>query len=347
MDITLQGLVEYANSKVGQPYWYGTNGQIASQSLLKRLQTQSWTKGYYSQWYVDNCNKEMGQQVFDCVGLLKAYCMGVRDNYEADVKSGIAKYIGEYDKSADGWLSECTNGSYTIRNLKGLYTGNNCAAGTIDTMPDTPGISVHLPGHVGIYVGNGMVIDCRGKSSSARNKLGLPGGVVKTPLSSMKWTHWGKAPWFNDSIIQNTTQETGGINMEYILKDTMNIRKTPNGTDIGDVPKGTKIGALDIKNDKGKDWAYIVYTSGGKTINGWVCVAPEFADKVEVQQPPVVQPPVQPPVVDNRDQIISDLNTVIGGMKIQIDNKDLRISSLEKQLSDIKSAYSVFISLLK
>ena len=56
--------------------------------------------------------------------------------------------------------------------------------GSIDTIPEIRGIAVWHLGHIGIYIGNGEVIQ------AANTK----GGVVKTKLSSTKWTHWLKIP---------------------------------------------------------------------------------------------------------------------------------------------------------
>lgn len=42
-----------------------------------------------------------------------------------------------------------------------------------------------MPGHVGIYVGNGEVIEARGHLY----------GVVKTKLKDRPWTDWGKLRW--------------------------------------------------------------------------------------------------------------------------------------------------------
>ena len=48
--------------------------------------------------------------------------------------------------------------------------------GPIDTMPDIPGICVRYPGHMGIYIGNGEVIEARGTKY----------GVIKTKLKERR-----------------------------------------------------------------------------------------------------------------------------------------------------------------
>ena len=54
--------------------------------------------------------------------------------------------------------------------------------GKISTMPDIPGLGVYHKGHVGIYVGDGLVIH-----ASDYGK-----GVIITKLEGSNFTHWFK-----------------------------------------------------------------------------------------------------------------------------------------------------------
>ncbi len=60
-------------------------------------------------------------------------------------------------------------------------------SGTIDTMPDIPGLAVWHDGHIGVYIGGGQVIEA----------MGTKYGVVKTELANRGWTHWLKIPYIN------------------------------------------------------------------------------------------------------------------------------------------------------
>jgi hypothetical protein len=77
------------------------------------------------------------------------------------------KYLGRADTSANG--------------LKNLAT----VKGLISSMPDRRGIVVWYNKHVGVYVGNGEVIESRGADY----------GVVKTKLSSRAWKEWFECPY--------------------------------------------------------------------------------------------------------------------------------------------------------
>lgn len=155
---TNTGLVEYAKAQLGMPYWYGTFGNTATLTLL-----ESKTKQYPSHYQFARMQKyksEIGLRVHDCVGLIKGYLW-------SDSPDGKPKYNASQDVSANGMLNRCKE------------------TGRIDTLPETPGILVFKRGHVGVYIGDGKVIEARGFNF----------GVTETELNKRNWEHWGKCPW--------------------------------------------------------------------------------------------------------------------------------------------------------
>ena len=59
--------------------------------------------------------------------------------------------------------------------------------GAIKTIPELKGTLVFGDDHVGVYIGNGEVIEARGHVY----------GVVKTRLAGRGWKYWGKCPFIN------------------------------------------------------------------------------------------------------------------------------------------------------
>ena len=53
-------------------------------------------------------------------------------------------------------------------------------SGDISTLPEIPGLGVYYKGHVGVYVGDGKVIDARGESV----------GIGFDDVDYEGWTHW-------------------------------------------------------------------------------------------------------------------------------------------------------------
>lgn len=170
---TNDGLVDYALKQLGKPYWYGTFGNTATQALLN-AKTKQYPSHYYSS-RIPTYKSQFGKKVFDCVGLIKGYLW-------SDSPNSAPKYNASQDVSADGMKAVCTD------------------AGKMDSMPEQKGILVFQPGHVGIYIGSGYVVEARGFAF----------GVVKTPLKSRGWTSWGRCPWIDyDSETEYFKRYTG------------------------------------------------------------------------------------------------------------------------------------------
>lgn len=165
-------LVKYAEAMLGHQYWYGCFGQKATKELLEAKKKQ-YPKYYDpSSYKVDwTCN---GEKVFDCVGLIKGaiWCNGD--------PNAIPKYNASQDVNANGMFNKATE------------------KGSIDTIPEIPGICVRYNGHVGVYIGRGYVIEARGHNF----------GVVKTELKNRNWTDWYKCPYINYIHKKDTIQVT-------------------------------------------------------------------------------------------------------------------------------------------
>ena len=156
---TAAGLVNYAKAQLGRPYWWGTSGQIATETLLnsvKKLYPDTYAKPMYA-----NAPQQLGQKVHDCMGLIEGYFWS--DNADAPARYNSNGFT---DTTADRLLASATD------------------KGAISTIPEIPGISVHMKGHVGIYEGKGNVIEARGHQY----------GVVRTRLKDRPWTHWARIP---------------------------------------------------------------------------------------------------------------------------------------------------------
>lgn len=160
MTKTNLGLVEYAKAQLGKPYWYGTFGNTATESLLDSKKKQY--PSHYRQKRIPKYRSQFGNRVHDCVGLVKGYLW-------SDTPTANPKYNASLDVSANGMYSACKE------------------KGNIAALPEIPGVLVFMPHHVGIYIGSGKVIEARG----------FDYGVVKTELKSRGWQSWGKCPWIS------------------------------------------------------------------------------------------------------------------------------------------------------
>lgn len=155
------GLVSYCKAQLGRPYWYGSQGQIASPELEQRLRRQSFTSGQWSQSKYNNANTQYGLKVHDCIGLIKGYFW------------------------SDG-LDEPTTKNridlYPDVNASGAYTHGTLKSNDMSKMPDVPGLAVFKKDggkivHVGVYIGDGKTIEAEGHKN----------GVVEKTFNSSYW----------------------------------------------------------------------------------------------------------------------------------------------------------------
>lgn len=205
------GLVEYAKAQLGRPYWYGTYGNLASGKLWSVKSTQY--KKYYTEARKQTAIKrgDYGKKVHDCSGLIKGYLMSNGPDMAPTYKS-------IYDLSANGFKDRAVE------------------KGAIGSIPEIPGLAVWRNNHIGIYIGNGEVIEAKG----------FDYGVVKSKLAGSTFTMWLKLPFIEYSSAPAPTPAPapvsdvwdGFINTKY---DPLNIRRTsdPASQVVGIVPKGS------------------------------------------------------------------------------------------------------------
>ena len=173
---------------------------------------------YTSEHFVAFCLSMLGQPywygtvVYKCSESLRS--RGVREAIGTD-KTFSSKYGG------NGCPDKSANGMFTYAKSKG------CAWGTIDTLPEIPGVALRSDGHVGVYVGDGCAVEERGFSY----------GCVKTKVSSRKWTHWFQLPFvdYGDAVF------TGG---SYVKPDTAETVYTLGTRTLKNGSKGTDVKAM-------------------------------------------------------------------------------------------------------
>ena len=146
----------------GWGYVWGTYGNVLTDSLFNyKLEQYPDGVGNHEEFIEANW---LGGRTTDCVGLIKGY----------------------------GWLDPDTLTIGYATNGMPDYGANQMyrsasVSGTIDTIPEIPGLAVWCDGHIGVYIGNGEVIEA----------MGTKYGVVKTKLADRNWTHWLEIEYIN------------------------------------------------------------------------------------------------------------------------------------------------------
>lgn len=146
----------------GWGYVWGTYGNVLTDSLFNyKLEQYPDGVGNHEEFIEANW---LGGRTTDCVGLIKGY--GWLDPDTLTI--GYA---------TDGMPDYGANQMYRSASV----------SGTIDTIPEIPGLAVWCDGHIGVYIGNGEVIEA----------MGTKYGVVKTKLADRNWTHWLEIEYIN------------------------------------------------------------------------------------------------------------------------------------------------------
>lgn len=164
------GLVNFAYNALNakSAYIYGAFGQTVTMEFLQRQASQfaGNTAANLTPSEVESIYyRYAGHPSFDCIGLIKAYWW-------------LNEETGEIQYGSNGAAD---------MNATGAYNTYAVQKGPIKTMPEILGLAVWQPGHIGVYVGNGEVIEAQGNKT----------GVVKTKIEKGGWTHWLQLPYLD------------------------------------------------------------------------------------------------------------------------------------------------------
>lgn len=191
-------------------YMIGTFGQILTDDLINQKAKQ-YPKSY-SESKINKLKNLVGKNyyAFDCIGLVKGVLWGwpnvkYKSNGVPDVN----------DQMVLSYLSDISTDM------------NNIEVGEL----------LHMKGHVGIYAGNGMVVECTAKWS---------GNVLFSSLNDRRWERHGRLNWITYFSLQNKA--------EYFKMNTLKYKRTGNDVTIFEVimkKLGLYSGTIDTHFGKG------------------------------------------------------------------------------------------------
>lgn len=162
-------IADYAESKLGCAYIWGGYGEKLCTTAFRKERASAYPSqkdNIYKNCPVlsgkqSTCKgcKYNGMQAYDCAQLTRYSC-----------KAGGQELVS-------GANSQWRSGVWEKK-------------GTIDSLPDVPGVILYHANssgtmtHTGVYVGDGKAVEARGAAY----------GVVKTDVQKRSWTHWAALP---------------------------------------------------------------------------------------------------------------------------------------------------------
>jgi hypothetical protein len=204
-------------------YIWGGFGSPITEASLKRAAAE-YSKNTEKGW-IAAAKKYQGDPkafYFDCVGLIKAiiwgWCGDASKSYggavyptAAAVKAGACP-----DKSADGMIAVCSGVSTYFSGI-------------------VPGAAVWMTGHIGIYVGDGLCVECTPSWANGVQITAVSNIGTKAGYKSRKWTKWGKIPYINyEEEIDMSKDELKKLIRETV-KEVLD-EENPVYKDLKDVP---------------------------------------------------------------------------------------------------------------
>lgn len=169
MPNTNSWLCQYAIAQIGRPYWFYTNGQIASEEVyVTRVKPNGYSYANYQ--------SQIGQKVHDCSGLVLGALM------------------------CDSFNDPPVRTEPPIPHRATLQYTESCSPkGSMATFPKVPGTLVFRSSgsnkqHVGIYIGKFISLSGISYTEAVVDARGHDAGVVVDELSNYKgkWDCWGQ-----------------------------------------------------------------------------------------------------------------------------------------------------------
>ena len=151
-------------------YMWGVFGAPVAESVIsgKTRQYPSWYSAAKQALFRSLIGK--GYFGFDCVNLIKGILWGW--NGDINATYGGAKYAsnGVPDTNADGMIKLCKDVSTDFRNI-------------------LPGEVVWMPGHIGVYVGDGLAVECTPRWSNNVQLTAVGNIGKKAGYNTRTWTN--------------------------------------------------------------------------------------------------------------------------------------------------------------
>lgn len=193
-------------------YGYAMYGWKITDATIAHKSKQN-LNGWYTQAHINGlkavANEDPPYWGFDCVNLLKGILWG---------------WTGDTSKTYGGAVYGA-NGVPPDTNANGMITF--CKNVTTDFSHIEVGEGLWMEGHWGIYVGNGLAIECTGRWANGVQVTSVWNLGKKAGYNGRYWTKHGIIPWIDyEKSIEDY------IEPEQIELGSRTIKKGTQGTDV-------------------------------------------------------------------------------------------------------------------
>lgn len=235
-------------------YMWGVFGSPVTESVISSKAKQ------YPNWYTQSRQTEFRELIakgyfgFDCVNLIKGILWGWSGDKTKTYGGAMYASNGVPDVNADGMIGKCLNVSTDFSTI-------------------IPGEAVWMQGHIGVYIGEGKVVECtprweNGAQITACWNIGTIAG-----MNGRKWTKHGKLPYVTyepSTIMENDIPASASFAVGNIVNFTGGTHYISAYTETGKVCKPGKAKITQIAKGTKHPYHLIREIGGGSTVYGWV-----------------------------------------------------------------------------
>lgn len=161
---------------------------------------------------------------FDCVNLIKGILWGWNGDLNKTYGGASYKTHGVPDVSADGMIKLCTDLSTDFTKIE-------------------VGEAVWTNGHIGVYIGDGLAIEC---TPAWKNKVQITAcNCTKAGYSTRHWKKHGKLPYINYDVVTKKPAKVE-VSTNTSTNNTTNNTTKPEDVKMKMIKKGSKGKAVKV-----------------------------------------------------------------------------------------------------
>lgn len=191
-------------------YGYAMYGWQITDKTIATKKAQN-LNGWYTAEHVNTLKAVANQSPpvwgFDCVNLTKGILWGWTGDESKTYGGATHAAKGVPDTNANGMINRCKEVSSDFSHIE-------------------IGEGLWLEGHWGMYVGNGLAVECTGRWENGVQITAVHNLGKKSGYNGRYWTKHGKLPWIAYS------GEADTVEPEIINLGDRTIRKGTQGTDV-------------------------------------------------------------------------------------------------------------------
>jgi hypothetical protein len=177
MKLSNLDFINFCQNLLGAPYWFNASTIKATKNAYKVNSIrypEEYNKrdiSFYEQAIAEH------EIVTDAIGLIKGFAWS--DGGEAILANRGNPLVHNYKVGSNGCPDKTVNGMFVWATAQNIQWGN------METLPEVPGLIVTTHGRLGVYEGNGYVIEANKEA----------GYVTREHISKSPWRFWYQLPF--------------------------------------------------------------------------------------------------------------------------------------------------------